>query len=587
MKNFLKVLTMIQKKRKNFLLLVAIQSLIGGLLPLLNVIIPKLIVDELLSEKRIEILLLMIGVLALSNWIKTVVVSYTTLKIDRTVTLIWLELQMDLVEKMNNLPIEVSETKTNQDELEKAMFGLEYFPSLSETIEHVGISLITLVSLFIVLIPFGILIPIGIVVSSMLLIPLLNKQKYLEEDNANRSQPEHRIYRYFLDLATDYRYSKDFKLFLGDKLMMKKAKTTMDNILKINHEYFTKNGILEGLKSIIMQIQIVAALIYLALKYIGGALTVGNFILLLNATRSFQENIMKLLGKTNSIITMNLLFDPMIRYLKNEYKEDVQLASVKIDSNDFNLEFKNVDFSYPNSDHKILKDCSFSINKGERIAIVGRNGAGKSTIIKLICRFYKPTSGTITLNGVNIQDINIQDYYDLLSVTFQDFRLFPFKINENIAGIEEDNFSEGDRNRITNSLEMMQINDWVDTLPQKSETHISKLFSEDGLLFSGGQSQKIALARSIAHGGQFVIMDEPTAALDPKSEEEIFKYMLSLTKGKTSLFISHRLSSTRYADRILVCDLGKITETGNHFELMQHRGLYQKMFETQASQYVD
>ncbi len=384
MRNFLKVLNMIQKKKKNFLLLITIQSLIGGLLPLLNVIIPKLIVDELLSAKRMEVLIIMIAVLVLSNWFKTVIISYTTLQIDRTVTLMWLELQMDLVEKMNRLPIEVSETKTNQDELEKAMFGLEYFPSLSETIEHVGISLITIVSLFIVLIPFGVLIPLGIIISSVLLIPILNKQKYLEEDNANRSQPEHRVYRYFLDLATDYRYSKDFKLFRGDKLMMKKAKATMDRILTINHEYFTKNGILEGTKSIIMQIQIVGALIYLATRYMGGALTVGNFILLLNATRSFQENIMQILGKTNSIITMDLLFDPTIRYLKTENPETDSQGTVKIDSDDFTLQFKDVVFSYPNSDHKILKGCSFTINKGERIAIVGKNGAGKSTIIKLI-----------------------------------------------------------------------------------------------------------------------------------------------------------------------------------------------------------
>lgn len=205
--------------------------------------------------------------------------------------------------------------------------------------------------------------------------------------------------------------------------------------------------------------------------------------------------------------------------------------------------------------------------------------------MKLLCRFYEPQSGRILLNGVDIREIPLNEYYRILSPTFQDFQLLPFEIQENVACKVSKSINENIEKDIWKAITMLGLFEWVQTLPQKLATFLSQNLTPEGVLPSGGQAQKIALARSLYQGGHFVIMDEPTAALDPRSEEEIFTQMLKLSKDKTCLFISHRLSSTRFADRILVMDNGRIVEDGNHHDLISQQGIYCEMYQVQAAQY--
>ena len=232
-----------------------------------------------------------------------------------------------------------------------------------------------------------------------------------------------------------------------------------------------------------------------------------------------------------------------------------------------------------------MRNCSFEIKDGETVALVGKNGAGKSTIVKLLCKFYNPTEGNIYINDVNIKDIKARDYYKILSPTFQDFRLFPFKISENILAKKEEDISSYDLEKVKDSTKLLGIDKWILSQENGYSTYLTTLFSDTGIEPSGGIGQKIALARSMSHGGRFFIMDEPTSALDPRSEQEIFENMLEISKGQTSLFISHRLSSTKYADRIIVCDGGHIIENGKHADLIHKNGLYKKMFESQRELY--
>ena len=247
------------------------------------------------------------------------------------------------------------------------------------------------------------------------------------------------------------------------------------------------------------------------------------------------------------------------------------------------FEFKNVYFAYPESDNQILKDISFDIKAGEKIAFVGQNGAGKTTLTKLLLRFYEPTSGEILLDGININQYNKADYQEYFGVLFQDFFKYEFSVKENIAigKIDEINNYE----RIQKAAELSLADEVVSELKYGYEQQLGKRFAK-GQELSGGQWQKIALARAYMKNAEVMILDEPTSALDAKAESEVFERFIGLIKDKTSVIISHRFSTVRQADRILVLQEGKILESGTHNELMENNKLYAQLFTLQAEGYL-
>lgn len=247
--------------------------------------------------------------------------------------------------------------------------------------------------------------------------------------------------------------------------------------------------------------------------------------------------------------------------------------------NEYNLEIKNVSFKYPDTEEYILKNINLKLKIGERLALVGMNGAGKTTLIKILLRLYEPTEGEILLNGINIRLYDYREYMKIFSVVFQDYQLFDFPLDENISGS-----SDPDKERVRDALDKMRIMDRVDSMKNGIHTSLNHEI-EDGESLSGGEAQKIAIARALYKDAPFVILDEPTAALDPLSEAEIYENFRELVGGKTSIYISHRMSSCRFCDRIVVMDNGEIKEQGTHDELMNLGGTYEKLFSTQARYY--
>ena len=244
------------------------------------------------------------------------------------------------------------------------------------------------------------------------------------------------------------------------------------------------------------------------------------------------------------------------------------------------IEFKNVSFKYPNTEKYILKNVSAKIKAGEHVAIVGQNGAGKTTFIKLLCHLYDNYEGKILINGREAGEYSFIEYVRLLSVVFQDFRLFAFTIKENVTVFEDKNVD------LEEIYKIAGIEEWIDSLEDKDETHIYKMFVENGVEPSGGQGQKLAIARALYKNAPIVVLDEPTAALDPISEYEVYKNFDRLVHGKTAIYISHRLSSCRFCDRIIVLENGLVVEEGTHEELMKNtKGLYFNMYNTQAKHY--
>lgn len=248
------------------------------------------------------------------------------------------------------------------------------------------------------------------------------------------------------------------------------------------------------------------------------------------------------------------------------------------------IQFEQVGFRYPNAERDTLSGLNFTIRKGEKVAIVGVNGAGKTTMVKLLCGLYAPTQGRILVNGHDIRDYNIEDYYSLFSVVFQDIYLMPTTIARNVALTEDGRI---DWDRLHRTLVLVDLEKKVESLPEKENTLLMKGVQEKGIELSGGEKQKLALARALYKDGKVVVLDEPTAALDPIAESEIYEKYNEMTLGRTAVFISHRLASTRFCDTILVLQDGKIVEKGNHDQLMELGGKYAAMFQIQSQYYKE
>ena len=258
------------------------------------------------------------------------------------------------------------------------------------------------------------------------------------------------------------------------------------------------------------------------------------------------------------------------------------LSVEKREDNQYEIEFRNVSFRYPGAESDALRNVSMKFNIGERLAVVGKNGSGKTTFIKLLCRLYDPTEGEILLNGVDIRKYDYHQYLALFSVVFQDFRLFSFSLGQNVAAS-----AAFDPRKVAACLKEAGFAPRADTLPQGLNTALYQDFDSQGVEISGGEAQKIALARALYKGAPFMVLDEPTSALDPVSEYQVYRSFSEISGGKTALYISHRLASCRFCDEILVFDQGRIVQRGNHSALLAEKdGEYATLWNAQAQYYT-
>lgn len=394
--------------------------------------------------------------------------------------------------------------------------------------------------------------------------------------------PDSRKLFYYHDLMTKSNAVKDVKILSLKNYIISKYKQLYERLFDEQKKVIIKRHIWELFTYILSDIVLVFFFIFLVwsayLKKIG----IGDFTfystLYLRGVTSLHSIVRDVAG----IYENNLFIYELLEYLNLE--EEARGSSKNVPKIKEGFEFKNVWFKYPKTDQWILKGVSLRINVKNNVALVGENGAGKTTIVKLLTRLYEPTKGEIFLDGINIQKFDLKQYRRLFGVAFQDFAKFHFSVAENIK--LGDIHTKISKYSITQMAKKVRIHNKITSLPNKYDTILGRWFHE-GYELSHGEWQKIAIARALIRHAPFYILDEPTAALDAKAEYLVFKQFKSLVKKKTALFISHRFSNVKLADMIIVLKNGKIIQQGSHEELMQQKGLYKELYDFQAKRYLE
>lgn len=341
------------------------------------------------------------------------------------------------------------------------------------------------------------------------------------------------------------------------------------------------SGRLNGIVAFALQLLAGTAYVYIVLKAVAGSITTGQVLMYAGA-------IVTMMNSIRSLMTFHTMIDYSKEYLKT-YEEFIDRPNMHYDGtlpiekridHNYRLEMRNVSFRYPGTETDILHHISLTFETSKKLALVGRNGAGKTTLIKLLLRLYEPTEGQILLNGIDIGKYDYNEYVQIFSAVFQDFRLYDLPLDENIAGSET-----VDEKRVSTVLEQTGLKERVEKMKNGAHT---LLYHEtgDGEALSGGEAQKVAIARALYKDAPFVILDEPTSALDPVAEAEIYENFNEMIGEKTAIYISHRMSSCKFCDQIVVLDEGKIAEIGTHQSLLQTQGIYYELYQAQAKHYV-
>lgn len=406
----------------------------------------------------------------------------------------------------------------------------------------------------------------------------MNKQWFKASDEYSHID---KIFCYFSEMFSNYKTGKEIRLYNEQEII---EKITTNRILTEGEDLLKKisknSAKMSSFIAILGSIVGFGVYIFIAIKGHYGLFGIGELVLYCGSFMQIISGVMRVVvtfGKTEELL-------PLINYYFEiiNTNNDMTYGEKTLDlSKEFEIEFRDVCFRYPGSEFYILENINLKICNGEHIAVVGRNGSGKTTFIKLLCRLYDVDKGAILINGINIKEYSKESLQKLYSVVFQDFRLFAISIYDNILAN-----SEFDREKFLRCLEQADINSRVQKMSEKENTYLYKSINAQGIDISGGEEQKLALARALYKDSALFILDEPTAALDPIAENEIYEKFNSITKNKTTIYISHRLSSCIFCDRIIVFDSTNLIEEGNHEELLKKGGKYSELWNSQSKYYI-
>ncbi len=400
-----------------------------------------------------------------------------------------------------------------------------------------------------------------------------------------RRSKDRRQMNYYSSLAVNKDMVKEMRMFdLSDEFVDR-----FDNVFAKYYDGMRKLIIKENIWHIVTTLisSVVNCIFFaiIAFKVFAGEILIGDYSLYTNSLTSIATTVASLISVSASVYEGTLFIDNLISFMKEDptVKPIVTPPRAIAHGSPHTIEFVDVSFAYPGTDKLVLNKVSFTLSPNDTMVIVGLNGAGKTTLLKLLTRLYDPTDGVILLDGHDIREYDVKELYKMFGIIFQDFGKYAVSVSENISF--GDISKPVDNGRVKNAAKEANAEDYIERLPNGYNTQLMKYFDVDGIELSIGQWQKLSIARAFYADADILILDEPTASLDPMAEQEIFNQFDTLRKDKTTIFVSHRLSSATIASKILVLEYGKLIEEGDHETLMEQRGRYYELFSTQAKRY--
>ncbi|MCD4715001.1 MAG: ABC transporter ATP-binding protein/permease [Clostridiales bacterium] len=562
-----------------------VQSLFKTMRPLIFIIGPKLIVDELTTLQRVDRLVIMIAAIAIGNFVIGAIEKVLKARTE----LMTYQFNNAFERHISRKTVEIDFENVEDPEIlnlkERALFavrnhGLMY--AMVEALSKVANEVILIAGLSAIIwtfSPWVLVLLVGVVVINSFIFKKVQKYYYLE---STQTVGANRAFVYYITQSSDLEVAKDLRLYDMSGMMIDKMNRYNLRTYKLYLKIYGAISRLNGLVSVNVQIQTVIIYYLLAVRTLAGTVTIGNFMMYAGAVGKFS---MSMNTFVSSIIEVNRLcrqLELLVEYEKIPASKDSGNQPMPAGEK-YVIEFHDVSFKYPRADDFTLKNISVTIHPGEKISIIGLNGAGKTTFVKLLTRLYKPTEGKITINGIDIQDVDYETYMSKIAAVFQDYRLFGLTVEENITSKIS---AEDESPELFEILREVGASGDIEALPFGLKTPLDKRYDKEATKLSGGQSQKIAIARALYKNAPIVVLDEPTAALDPLAEHDVYLRFDQMVQDKTAIYISHRLSSCRFCDRILVFDKGEIIQVGSHDELIRQRGSqYELMFNAQATYY--
>ena len=625
--------------RKSFFLFYILDILVYAVAPFVTIIFPAYVIDELIGQRRISRIVLYVALTVGLSFVCNSLKNFLDITKEKYDDLFGRYLNMMLSEKCIELDFQHTEDTKVLEQLEKAKTGIDWYSGgiagILNVFGEMLTNLVTLLGVAAILIsgaPVLIAVYVVCIAADTILryyIQKIERQTFLNMSKINR------VFGYLFWELLDIRFGKDLRLYGAEELM--ETKCSAEN------KHQTDNYKAQEIQTLpyyiastlVSMARYAADLLILGKKALSGTISLGAFTMYMNAGNTFHQSLKTTLWNIQDLYRKLSYANEFVVFM--EYPNAIHHGSLLPQTGrEHTIEFKNVSFTYPGSDIAVLKNINITLHAGEHISIVGLNGAGKTTFIKLLCRLYDPTEGQILLDGTDIRELVYEEYVRLLAVVFQDFELFAFTARENVTLTEshvkagdvlaneekleneyEERFTEKKQladskahvnleagtaemqydkpsdsgtaqndNRFETVIEQVGLADALSNLKYGADTFIMKSFDDEGSELSGGQKQKLAIARALYKDAPIVILDEPTAALDPIAEYEIYNQFNTLVGGKTAIYISHRLSSCRFCDIIYVFVSGEIREHGTHDELVSVKnGCYAEMFAAQAQYY--
>ncbi|MBI6049772.1 ABC transporter ATP-binding protein [Clostridium perfringens] len=564
-----------------------VYTILASIAPFIGIFLPKFLIDELLGQRRIEIILMtLIGFFLLSSvvnysiaWLRCaysprvtkIRTDYITMISDKIMKMDFKNTEdPEVLNKIKSVMNAVMSNNTGVEGVYHTLLGL--FGRLTAFVGYISIVLF--------LSPWILLFLIINVLISYALTMRVKKYEYSQKEKA--ADKDRRTF-YVFDTMYDFAYGKDIRIYDLKNILIDKFKKLRGERIDISKDVQGKQLKVKIVDVILLVIRECVVYGYLIYNVLFTGMGIGDFTMYFSTINGFGDWMKGILDDLANIKAQNMYLDDMREFLEIKSENKEKTRDIPIDSS-YEIEFKNVSFKYPKTDKYIYKNLSLKIKKGQRLAIVGINGAGKTTFVKLLCRLYEPTSGEILINGVNIKDFSKEEYYKILSVVFQDIKTFAFTVAENVS---LENLEDVDREKVLHCIEKAGVGDKINSLKKGIDTSLLKILDGEGIELSGGENQKLALARALYKNGKIVILDEPTSALDAVAEYNIYKGFDELIGDKTAIYISHRLASTKFCDVIAFFENGEIVEYGTHEELLKKNGKYSDMFNIQAQYYKE